>query len=175
MDMAAFEGNVTLSWSVRNYMLKKVIDKPSIMAHLITLSPPIKVPVSQFGSFILEKDGPNAGMFNLQSQGLHYLVNTTRLLSVYAGISDMGTVDRIKHLARKGIIPKDMAIQTISAFDTIVETLINEQINQAFNGSVVTNYINPASLSLFYQEKLKRALHFLTIYTSYGTNLLKNL
>lgn len=175
MDMAAFEGNVTLSWSIRNYMLKKIADKPSVMAHLITLSPPVKVPVSQFGGFILEKSGPNEGMFNLQSQGLHYLINSTRLLSVYAGISDMGTVDRIKHLARKGIITGEMAEQTITAFDTIVETLINEQINQAFSGSQVTNYINPSSLSLFYQEKLKRALHFLTIYTSYATNLLRNL
>ncbi len=174
MDMTAFEGDITLSWSIRNYIFKKIADRPSIMAHLIGLYPPAKVPVSQFGSFIVEKDGENKGMFNLQFQGLHYLVNTTRLLSVYAGISDMGTVDRINHLARQGIIPKDMAIQTITAFDTIVETLISEQVNQAANNLPVTSYINPTSLSLFYQEKLKRALHFLTIYTSFATNLLKN-
>ncbi len=174
-DMAAFDGDITLAWGVRNYMLKKIADKPSVMAHLITLSPPVKVPVSQFGSFIVEKDGPNKDMFNLQTQALHYLVNTTRLLSVYAGINDMSTVERIEHLARKRIIPEDMATQTIIAFDTIVETLINEQVNQSINGQPVTNYINPTSLSLFYQEKLKRALHFLTIYTSFGTNLLKEL
>lgn len=175
MDIAAFEGDVTLSWDIRNYIFKRVADRPSIIAHLISITPPVKVPVSQFGSFIVEKEGQNKDMINLKTEGLHYLVNITRLLSIYAGINDIGTIDRINHLSRKGIISKDMANQTIVAYDTITETLISEQINQAINGSAISSYINPTSLSLFYQEKLKRALHFLTIYTSYATNFLKTI
>lgn len=174
LDMSTFEGDVTLYWSIKNYILKKISDRPSIIAHLFTILPPVKVPVSQFGSFIVEKDGDNKGMLNLNHQGLQYLVNITRLLSIYAGINDNGTIDRINHLSRKGIIPNNIAKQVIFAFDTISETLISEQINQAINNMPITNYLNPTSLSLFYQEKLKRALHFLTIYTSYATNFLKN-
>lgn len=175
MDMSTFDGDITLEWTLRNYMLKKIADKPSILTRLMEIYPEVKVPISQFGSFIVEKEGDYEGMFNLKFQALHYLTNMTRLLSVYAGISDMSTVDRIEHLARKKIITEEMATQALTAFDTIVETLVNEQINHAQNGQPITNYLNPMSLSLFYQEKLKRALHFLTIYTSYGINLIKSL
>lgn len=174
-DMAAFDGDITLAWTIRNYMIKKISDKPSILVRLAEMNKEMKVPVSQFGGFIVEKDGPYEGMINLKLQALHYLTNMTRLLSVYAGISDMGTVERIEHLARKKVIPEDMAFQAITAFDTIVETIVNEQINQAQNNQPINNYLNPMSISLFYQEKLKRALHFLTIYTSYGLNLIKSL
>ena len=99
----------------------------------------------------------------------------TRLLSIYAGITDMGTIERIEHLERKKLISEELATQAIIAFDTITETLINEQVNQAANNQEVTSYISPASLSLFYQEKLKRALQFATIYTSYGVKFLNEI
>ena len=168
IDIAALEGDIKLAWSIRNYILRKAADRPAILSALVKQYPAIKIPVSQFGSFIVEKDGEYEGMFNLKTQALSYIVNITRLLAIYAGITDMGTIERIEHLERKKIISEELATQAIIAFDTITETLINEQVNQSVNNQKVTSYISPASLSLFYQEKLKRALQFATIYTSYG-------
>lgn len=175
IDIAALEGDIKLAWSIRNYVLKKAADRPAILSSLVRQYPAIKIPVSQFGSFIVEKDGEYEGMFNLKTQALAYIVNITRLLSIYAGITDMGTVERIEHLERKKIISEEIATQAIIAFDTITETLINEQVNQSVNNHKVTSYISPASLSLFYQEKLKRALQFATIYTSYGVKFLNEI
>ncbi len=175
IDIAALEGDIKLAWSVRNYVLKKAADRPAILSALVKQYPAIKIPVSQFGSFIVEKDGEYEGMFNLKTQALSYIVNITRLLAIYAGITDMGTIERIEHLERKKIISEELATQAIIAFDTITETLINEQVNQSVNNQKVTSYISPASLSLFYQEKLKRALQFATIYTSYGVKFLNEI
>ena len=175
IDVAALEGDIKLAWSIRNYVLKKAADRPAILTALVKQYPAIKIPVSQFGSFIVEKEGKYEGMFNLKTQALSYIVNITRLLSIYAGITDMGTIERIEHLERKKLISEELATQAIIAFDTITETLINEQVNQAANNQEVTSYISPASLSLFYQEKLKRALQFATIYTSYGVKFLNEI
>lgn len=175
IDIAALEGDIKLAWSIRNYVLKKAADRPAILSALVKQYPAIKIPVSQFGSFIVEKDGEYEGMFNLKTQALSYIVNITRLLAIYAGITDMGTIERIEHLERKKIISEELATQAIIAFDTITETLINEQVNQSVNNQKVTSYISPASLSLFYQEKLKRALQFATIYTSYGVKILNEI
>ncbi len=175
LDLAALEGDIMLAWSLRNHILKKAADRPAILTSLIKQSAAIKIPVSQFGSFIVDKDGDHAGMINLKTQSLSYIINITRLLSIYAGITDMGTIERIEHLERKKIIPQEIASQAITAFDTITETLINEQINQSINNQKVTSCINPYSLSLFYQEKLKRALQFATIYTSYGVKILNEI
>lgn len=175
MDIAALEGDIALAWSIRNYMINRVSEKPSIVTNLAKNYPPVKIPVSQFGSFIVEKDGEHEGMFNLKTQALNYIVYVTRLLSLYAGINDISTVERIEHLERKKIISEELAVKAITAFDTITETLINEQVNQSINNQPVTGFIKPSSLSLFYQEKLKRALQFATIYTSYGMNYLNNI
>ncbi len=175
LDLAALEGDIMLAWSLRNHILKKASDRPAILTSLVKQSPAIKIPVSQFGSFIVDKDGEHAGMINLKTQSLSYIINITRLLSIYAGITDMGTIERIEHLERKKIITEEMATQAIIAFDTITETLINEQINQSINKQKVTSYISPSSLSLFYQEKLKRALQFAIIYTSYGVKILNEI
>ena len=159
IDIAALEGDIKLAWSIRNYVnsiLQLKYQYPSC-------------------SFIVEKDGEYEGMFNLKTQALSYIVNITRLLAIYAGITDMGTIERIEHLERKKIISEELATQAIIAFDTITETLINEQVNQSVNNQKVTSYISPASLSLFYQEKLKRALQFATIYTSYGVKFLNEI
>ncbi len=142
IDIAALEGDIKLAWSIRNYILRKAADRPAILSALVKQYPAIKIPVSQFGSFIVEKDGEYEGMFNLKTQALSYIVNITRLLAIYAGITDMGTI---------------------------------EQVNQSGNNQKVTSYISPASLSLFYQEKLKRALQFATIYTSYGVKFLNEI
>ena len=175
IDIAALDGDIKLAWSIRNYVLKKAADRPAILSTLVKQYPAIKIPVSQFGSFIVEKDGEYEGSFNLKTQVLSYIVNITRLLAIYAGITDMGTIERIEYLERKKIISEELATQAIIAFDTITETLINEQVNQSISNQKVTSYISPASLSLFYQEKLKRALQFATIYTSYGVKFLNEI
>ena len=175
IDIAALEGDIKLAWSIRNYILRKAADRPAILSALVKQYPAIKIPVSQFGSFIVEKDGEYEGMFNLKTQALSYIVNITRFLAIYAVITDIVTIERIEHLERKKIISEELATQAIIAFDTITETLINEQVNQSVNNQKVTSYISPASLSLFYQEKLKRALQFATIYTSYGVKFLNEI
>ena len=89
IDIAALEGDIKLAWSIRNYILRKAADRPAILSALVKQYPAIKIPVSQFGSFIVEKDGEYEGMFNLKTQALSYIVNITRLLAIYAGITDM--------------------------------------------------------------------------------------
>ena len=118
IDIAALEGDIKLAWSIRNYILRKAADRPAILSALVKQYPAIKIPVSQFGSFIVEKDGEYEGMFNLKTQALSYIVNITRLLAIYAGITDMGTIERIEHLERKKIISEELATQAIIAFDT---------------------------------------------------------
>ncbi len=175
MDIAIFDGDVASAWKLRNHLITKVINKPSTIRKILKLYPTIKIPISQFGSFITEKDGDYENMIDLHGNALSYLVNITRLLALHAGINDTSTISRIEHLARKGIVPEKMAANTIMAFDTILETLLSEQINQHENGQPITTYVTPSKMSLFYQEKLKRALQFLTIYTSHGMNHLMNL
>ena len=100
IDIAALEGDIKLAWSIRNYILRKAADRPAILSALVKQYPAIKIPVSQFGSFIVEKDGEYEGMFNLKTQALSYIVNITRLLAIYAGITDMGTIERIEQIGR---------------------------------------------------------------------------
>ncbi len=70
IDIAALEGDIKLAWSIRNYILRKAADRPAILSALVKQYPAIKIPVSQFGSFIVEKDGEYEGMFNLKTQAL---------------------------------------------------------------------------------------------------------
>lgn len=109
----ALEGDIKLAWSIRNYILRKATDRPAILSALVKQYPAIKIPVSQFGSFIVEKDGEYEGMFNLKTQALSYIVNITRLLAIYAGITDMGTIERIEHLERKKLYQKNLLLRQL--------------------------------------------------------------
>lgn len=173
-DIVSLEGDISFGRIIKNHIDSKTNERSYLINHLMEMYPPVRIPINPYGVFIIEVSGPNKDMLNIKKDVLNHMVNFTNLVSFYSGIKEPTTIDRIDHLYRKKIISSELYNQAIFAYDTIIETLINEQINQAINGQKISCYINPTSLSLFYQDKLKKALQFATIYTNYCINLLTN-
>ena len=171
-DIISLEGDISFGRIIKNHIESKANEKTYLADHLFNLYPQIKIPINPYGVFIIEQTGPNKDMINMKNDVLDHIVYITNLLSFYYAINETSTIDRIEHLQRKKIISSELYNQAIFAYDTIIETLINEQINQAINGQKISGYINPTSLSLFYQDKLKKALQFATIYTNYCINII---
>jgi len=172
-DMERFEGDETLVWDLKQYIASTVPKKPVFLIQMLERDVNIKPPISIFGKFNLEKEGENKGTINLKVAALTFLVDVTRAFSLHAGISDLNTLERVKHLERRKILSSETVQQVIESYETCVDILFKEQIYRVESGEMPTKNINPKELSLYNQERLKTSLQFVTKYLSKGLKFLK--
>jgi CBS domain-containing protein len=172
-DMDRFEGDETLVWDLKEFIAEAVPQKPVFLIQMLERDTNIKPPISLFGKFNLEKEGPNKGTINLKTAALTFLVDVTRAFALNSGISDLNTLERVKHLGRKGVLSEETVQQVIGAYETCVDILFKEQIYQVESGNPPTKNINPKELSLYNQERLKGSLQFVSKYLTKGLKYLK--
>jgi CBS domain-containing protein len=171
--MDRFEGDETLVWDLKEFIAEAVPQKPVFLIQMLERDTNIKPPISLFGKFNLEKEGPNKGTINLKTAALTFLVDVTRAFALNSGISDLNTLERVKHLGRKGVLSEETVQQVIGAYETCVDILFKEQIYQVESGNPPTKNINPKELSLYNQERLKGSLQFVSKYLTKGLKYLK--
>lgn len=167
-DMDRFEGDETLVWDIKEFISVNVPKRPIFLIQMLERNANIRPPVSLFGKFNLEKDGDFKGTINLKVQALTMLVDITRAFTLHAGISDLNTLERVKHLQRKNILSEETVQSVITAHETIVDIILKSQIEQAENGIIPNKNIDPDQLSSYNQERLKSSLSFVTKYLTKG-------
>lgn len=158
-DCEKFEGDELLAWEFKDAIYETVKEKALFFGRLVNYQSMAKIPISQFGSFITEKDGEYEGTIDLKTNALDFISYTAQAFSINSDILDTNTVRRLNHLGRKKIISEDFIRETISAYESLVDLILHEQLAQIANGNKPTYMVYPSKLSMHSQEQLKRALH----------------
>lgn len=172
-DMDRFEGDETLVWELRNYISVHVPERPVFLIQMLEKDANTKQPINLFGRINLEKEGVHKGTINLKSAALTFMVDVTRVFTLHAGLSDLNTLERAKHLERKKVLSPEIVSELQAAYETIVDLLLKEQISKVEEGKEPDKNIDPSQLSLYNQERLKTSLQFITRYLSKAIKYLK--
>jgi len=170
-DNYTLDGETTFKRELNKYILSYIESDQKILSKLVkTIN--IKLPISSSGGFIVESSGDFKDKINLFDNGIYYLATLSKLIAFHLKLKDLTTIERIRSSSKLDVLTFDLAARAIEAYDTIYATLLNEQINQALGGQVVTMYIEPSSLSQIYQEKLQRSFQLLSEYINFIKNFL---
>jgi len=157
-DFDCLVGDEKLVWELREFILKKISLRPAFLMQILQSDSNKAVPISIFGGFITEKKGKYKGKFNLKRTGLMFIVDIARVFSLYKGISDLNTKSRLKHLERLNVLSEETVQNVLEAYEIMTNIILSHQIEQAKNNEELDKFINPKSLSVFKQERLKEAL-----------------
>ncbi|MDR2869049.1 MAG: DUF294 nucleotidyltransferase-like domain-containing protein [Deferribacteraceae bacterium] len=158
-DCEKFEGNELLAWEFKDAIYETVKEKTLFFGRLVNYQSMAKIPMSQFGSFITEKEGEYEGTIDLRENALDFITYTAQAFAINADILDTNTVRRLEHLGRKKIVSENLVRETISAYESLVDLILHEQLAKITKGIEPSFRIKPTNISMHSQEQLKRALN----------------
>jgi CBS domain-containing protein len=172
-DYDGLAGDEKLVWELREYINMKISQKPIFLIYMLENDSNQRKPINLFGKFITEKEGEHAGKMNMKVAALAFIVDVTRAFTLKCGLNDLNTIERLKHLRRKKILSDELVSQTQDAYEILVDITLNEQIRQAYAGEGISKFVNPDSLSMYNQEKLRKALNHMSKFLSVGLKYFK--
>jgi len=125
----------------------------SILAYSSTTHKP---PIGFFRNLVLERTGEHKNQLDLKHFGTGPIVNAARVLALDAGIEQTNTADRLSALAA---VEKDASVfqDLQEAFEFLTLLRLEHQLQQVRNGEVLSNYIDPESLTHLQRSLLKEA------------------
>ncbi len=157
-DFDCLIGDESLVWDMREFILKKIAQKPAFLMQILQSDSTHAIPLSLFGTFVTEKKGKRKGTFNLKRTGLMFIVDVARVFALYKGITDLNTKERLKHLERLNVLSEETVQNVLEAYEVMANIILIHQIEQGKNNIKYDKFINPKKLSVYKQEKLKDAL-----------------
>lgn len=115
-------------------------------------------PLSFFRGITLERRGDQRDLLDLKLRGTAMVVDLARLFALEAGVSETGTVARLRASWPEASLGEEEAEALIQAFELLSLLRIRHQRGQIDEGVAPTNYISVSRLSPRERRELKESL-----------------
>ncbi len=155
LDFRIVYGSETLEEALRSHVLEAFGKNTNALRMLAGPIISVPVPLGFFKNFLVEKNGKYKNTVNIKVNGLLPLTTCVKLLAFFAGVSEANTLERIRKLSEKGIIPEDRLDFIEQAFETFLALKIHNNLNSLDRGREFSNNINPAQLGTKQKQLLK--------------------
>jgi CBS domain-containing protein len=162
LDYRTIYGDFRLGKELKSTILELIKIYPSFLRIIAENIVSISVPIGFFKNFIVEKSGEHKNRLSLKLYGLLPLVTCAKLLAYQIGEAETNTVDRLKALAKAGIISSDKEEIIEQALETLLTLKIKNDIRGIDEGKEYGTYIDPAELSVRQKQLLKEAFWAVT-------------
>lgn len=144
-DMRSVYGKSALAETLRGHLLQTLAVRRRLLGDMLQNTLHRKVSLGFLGNLITERYGEDAGGIDIKYGSYIPIVNAVRLLSLKAGLSETGTLERIAALAKAGVIGEAAAKEWTEAFARILK-LRSETPFQAADGVYSSRGILPAAM-----------------------------
>jgi CBS domain-containing protein len=155
LDFRVVYGSQILEETLRSHIFGEFRKNTNALRMLARPIISVPVPLGFFKNFLVEKNGKYKDTVNIKVNGLLPLTTCVKLLAFYAEISEVNTLERIRKLVEKDIIPADRSEFIEQAFETFLAFKIHNNLNSLDRGREFSNNINPAQLGTKQKQLLK--------------------
>ncbi len=121
-----------------------------------------KPPLGFFRQLVVERSGQHKDELDLKLKGTGPIVNAARIWSLEAGVQEINTIDRLRGLATAGTVDVKLLADLRDGFEFLTSLRLEHQLQQAKNGTRISNYINPAALSPLQKGLMKETFEAIT-------------
>ncbi|HCC54949.1 MAG TPA: histidine kinase [Desulfobulbaceae bacterium] len=165
-DFRAGFGNAMLADELRVHLNRQIAGQDLFLFHLARQCLEIRIPLSFFKNFIVEKNGEHKNQLDIKQQGLTPFVNFARVLALKFGVKETNTLARLKALMEGELIQRELWSSASEAYELQMQQRLVHQLRQLETGIIPDNYIDPADLSDLERRMLKES--FAVIERLYG-------
>ena len=155
LDFRAVYGSEPLDEALRAHIVSAFERNPAALRSLAHPIVEIPAPLGFFKNFVVEKSGRYKNTVNIKVNGLLPLTTCVKLLAFYAGVAEANTLERIRRLVERGILPVDRAEFVEQAFETFLGLKIRNNLSNLDEGRDFSNNVNPGSLTTRQKQLLK--------------------
>ncbi len=156
-DFRAGFGNSMLADELRVHLNRQIAGQDLFLFHLARQCLEIRIPLSFFKNFIVEKDGEHKNQLDIKQQGLTPYVNFARVLALKFGVKETNTLARLKALMEGEWLQRELWSSASEAYELQMQQRLVHQLRQLETGIIPDNYINPADLSDLERRMLKES------------------
>jgi signal-transduction protein with cAMP-binding, CBS, and nucleotidyltransferase domain len=157
-DARAIRGEEDLLDRVMERFFQTLRENKHVMKDFVESAVLMPTALSFFGNFKTEKSGEHKDKFNVKLLGWAPLILAVRMAALTQGILERNTLRRVRQLRSASIIKKEMESDLIEAYLIFVRFRIMNQIEQKDDGTKDANWINPDTLTVPEQERMRRAM-----------------
>jgi CBS domain-containing protein len=158
LDFKAVFGSEEPIRLLRDRLWEYVRTKPIAVSLLIRELTDYRLPLTFYGAFITEKDGPWQGYLNIKNSVLAHLTNSARILALKYNLSESNTCERIRGLANDGHVSQKHGEQLLDAWEYLQRKRLMIGLDCDREGAPPHNYVNPIALKPEERKRLKTAI-----------------
>lgn len=156
-DMRLVHGDAELARQVQKDNVGLFKDSPLFVSYLARDALRSKVPLGFFRNLVLDRAEDGQKVFDAKRQAIMPIVDIARTHALAGGLSEVGTIDRLRALAASGKMNSDDAQSLEDAMLLVNEMRIAHQARQVQKGEAPDNLIAPGDLSPLERDYLKDA------------------
>lgn len=116
-----------------------------------------QIPIGFFGNLVVRDIGDHQGVLNIKSGGIHPVIELGRFFALRSDSAAVGTIERVRHASRAGVLDEEDAEGLVEAFALLVEVRLRHQVDNWRKGAPPDNLIDPVTLGPLARAQLKDA------------------
>lgn len=166
-DMRSLTGDSSLERELRGFILDNTRDNGIFLARMAQNVVNFSQPLGWFGRIKVEKSGEHAGKIDLKKAGIFTMTEGIKVMALSVGVFGGSTLDKLKILKEKKILTKEQIADLEAAFLLLTSLRLRGQINAAYEGRDIHNFIAPESMDRVEKGRMQQALE--VVQTFIGT------
>lgn len=156
-DFRPLRGRLSLGSELRRHITTSCAGQTVFLRHLAAEAVRSRPPLTFFKGFVVEKDGEHKNALDIKTRGLLPFLDFARVMALYHGIPETGTLGRLEALHADGHISRDLYSETREAFEFLLHLRLVQQLEQVEAGHPPHNYIDPSTLTALEKRTLREA------------------
>ncbi len=161
LDSRAVYGNESIIELLKDRLYKSIRENRKYSEILLDDSSLQKSPIGFFKKFFIDESGEQLEKMDIKEKGSAHIVEIVRAMAIGHNIHETSTIDRLNTLSQKGLIPRELHNNIISAFEFLLHLLLQSQLEKKETDMEIDNYIEPEKLSMLEKKTLKETFTLL--------------
>jgi CBS domain-containing protein len=157
-DLRTLHGDHSLEEQLKAHILRRTREDDVFIARMAANAARFHSPLTIFGNFKREKDGPHKGKIDLKKAGIFTLTEGIKILALEKGRLGGSTPEKIAWLRQQGVFTAQKAGDIDAAFNLLVFLRLRCQTLAIREGREPSNYIDPDKLDRVEKNRLHTAL-----------------
>jgi len=155
LDLRSIYGDKMIVKSLREALFRRIRGNYQYKTIITEYDPGEKSLVGFFRQFIVDENGTQRDRLDIKEKGILQVAGALRALAIVHDVHETSTVDRLDILHNEGLISPELKNDVNSAFEFLLQLLLQAQLMKKKENTQVDNFIDPDKLSLLEKKTLK--------------------
>jgi len=171
LDLRSIYGDKMIIKSLRGQLFDQIRTNYQYKSIITEYDPGDKSLVGFFKQFVVNGEGEQSESLDIKQKGIIRIADSIRALAIMNGLHETSTIERLNILSRRGRFPEELRADVSSAFEFLLQILLQAQLAKKESGAEIDNLVIPGRLTLLEKKTLKEIFQLIPVLQKRVRNL----